>query len=570
MINSARLLSHEPRTPYIKTVSQNLVMCVLTILFLTSCTGSGNGFGELSSSSLKFHSVSEKAVVTLLDATSVYSLEVENSQLNLGLNVTSGKLVQNPSASSDLTQQFSMVASGTNLYQLVNTANGKCLSADGSATDIWSGFSTQACNIKQASQTFLLKVQSDSSFVIQPYSGQSGMCLDVENASTSANQPIIQYPCNYTTNERIQFTVVNQVSSAPSPSSATDLSFGATCAAGATCNYAGAAEDSQVAVSCASGVMTVSAANYGAKSSNESCLSYSQSSCQGQASCQLTFSNASCGGDPIYGTVKTGFMTVTCSQPLAAPIPTPTAVPTAIPTAIPNPTPAPVASGQAFGSACTSSSCSYSGASENATVSASCSAGVINVNSAIYGAGSVTESCLVYAQHVCNGLASCSPNFNNSTCGGDPQYGVMKNAAMTIQCAQAAAPPIPTPTLAPTATPAPISTQKTYRVLPLGDSITAGIGSTSGNGYRRLLYNSLTSGNYAITMVGAHNAGDPVNANEGNPGWTIRMVDSSIIEQNNEIATYTPDAVIIMLGTNDIEYSNDVANAPSRTCINGK
>lgn len=70
-------------------------------------------------------------------------------------------------------------------------------------------------------------------------------------------------------------------------------------------------------MSCSSGTLNVSAATYFANGSAESCLPYVSSTCAGQASCNVTFSNTNCGGDPNFGFVKSATASITCSRPIA-------------------------------------------------------------------------------------------------------------------------------------------------------------------------------------------------------------------------------------------------------------
>jgi hypothetical protein len=94
----------------------------------------------------------------------------------------------------------------------------------------------------------------------------------------------------------------------PSPSTA----FGTSCS-GNDCIFTGALENVATTASCSSGVITVVSATYGAGTHNESCLAYAASTCNGLASCALTFSNTNCLADPDVGTYKGAFMEVTCA-----------------------------------------------------------------------------------------------------------------------------------------------------------------------------------------------------------------------------------------------------------------
>jgi lysophospholipase L1-like esterase len=111
------------------------------------------------------------------------------------------------------------------------------------------------------------------------------------------------------------------------------------------------------------------------------------------------------------------------------------------------------------------------------------------------------------------------------------------------------------------------------RIMPLGDSITDGAGSSTGASYRLELFRlSLT--NKKLTFVGSHESGPDMVDNvlfpkkqEGHSGWTIadgggRM---GLYEQiQGWLTTTPPDIVTLMIGTNDIDLNLDAANAPAR------
>ncbi len=114
-------------------------------------------------------------------------------------------------------------------------------------------------------------------------------------------------------------------------------------------------------------------------------------------------------------------------------------------------------------------------------------------------------------------------------------------------------------------------------VMPLGDSITDGVGSPApGGGYRVQLFHDAVQAGKALTFVGS--ATDPNGPttldgkmfprnHEGHPGYTIDdsattsgispLVDSSI-------AANHPQIILLMIGTNDVNRNIDVANAPAR------
>src|SRR3954468_23529667 len=60
------------------------------------------------------------------------------------------------------------------------------------------------------------------------------------------------------------------------------------------------------------------------------------------------------------------------------------------------------------------------------------------------------------------------------------------------------------------------------RIMPLGDSITWGVGSARQSGYRAALYQRLTSAGLNVDFVGSMSRGTgPDRDNEGHKGWTI-------------------------------------------------
>ncbi|KAL3426902.1 gdsl-like lipase acylhydrolase [Phlyctema vagabunda] len=97
-------------------------------------------------------------------------------------------------------------------------------------------------------------------------------------------------------------------------------------------------------------------------------------------------------------------------------------------------------------------------------------------------------------------------------------------------------------------------------ILPLGDSITFGIDSSDGNGYRQDL-ERLIETRVAIQYVGSVRAGSMAdNANEGHPGFRI---DEIAVQATQNFKT-APNVVLLMAGTNDILQNRDVATAPDR------
>ncbi|MFY1619741.1 GDSL-type esterase/lipase family protein [Micromonospora sp. WMMD736] len=100
------------------------------------------------------------------------------------------------------------------------------------------------------------------------------------------------------------------------------------------------------------------------------------------------------------------------------------------------------------------------------------------------------------------------------------------------------------------------------RVMPLGDSITAGVESSDNNGYRRKLFDALDIVAGDVDFVGSQEAGtmdDP--DHEGHPGWRI---DQIARVADCKVAQYKPNVITLMAGTNDINQSYDLSGAPQR------
>jgi lysophospholipase L1-like esterase len=91
------------------------------------------------------------------------------------------------------------------------------------------------------------------------------------------------------------------------------------------------------------------------------------------------------------------------------------------------------------------------------------------------------------------------------------------------------------------------------RVMPLGDSITFGIGTPQQDSYRTDLYRRLTRAGLSVDFVGSQRSGTGADPdNEGHPGWTIAQLSEQL---DGWLATYSPDVILLHIGTNDM-YRN--------------
>jgi lysophospholipase L1-like esterase len=114
----------------------------------------------------------------------------------------------------------------------------------------------------------------------------------------------------------------------------------------------------------------------------------------------------------------------------------------------------------------------------------------------------------------------------------------------------------PAQAAAPTVTPV-------VRVMPLGDSITYGVGSSTTSSYRAELWRRVAEQNgYGIDFVGSVKTGVlPDQDNEGHSGWTIAQVAA---QATAWVQTYQPGIVLLHLGTNDVKDVTRAVGAPER------
>ena len=96
------------------------------------------------------------------------------------------------------------------------------------------------------------------------------------------------------------------------------------------------------------------------------------------------------------------------------------------------------------------------------------------------------------------------------------------------------------------------------RILPLGNSITWGWGSSTGNGYRQPLLSLLSN---PVRYIGSEHSGNmDNNENEGHPGAIIFQIalyaDQSLVLR--------PNVILLMAGTNDVLGNFNVDEAPDR------
>ncbi|MFC8508898.1 GDSL-type esterase/lipase family protein [Streptomyces sp. NPDC057411] len=123
--------------------------------------------------------------------------------------------------------------------------------------------------------------------------------------------------------------------------------------------------------------------------------------------------------------------------------------------------------------------------------------------------------------------------------------------ALAAAAALLAAAATASPDVASAATASTDAAPPTVRVLPLGDSITYGRNSCTGNGYRGpLQHMAAAGGRFGIDYVGSQQNGviaDP--ANEGHPGYTVDQISDNV---DGWLAAARPDVVLLHIGVNDL------------------
>ena len=100
------------------------------------------------------------------------------------------------------------------------------------------------------------------------------------------------------------------------------------------------------------------------------------------------------------------------------------------------------------------------------------------------------------------------------------------------------------------------------RLMPLGDSITWGYASPSGNGYRGYLWDRLRSDGHALDFVGSGRNGTMADPdNEGHSGWRIDQITGIA---DSVLGRYRPNVVTLEIGTNDLNGNYQIPTAPDR------
>ncbi|MEO3978031.1 GDSL-type esterase/lipase family protein [Streptomyces sp. CAU 1734] len=97
-------------------------------------------------------------------------------------------------------------------------------------------------------------------------------------------------------------------------------------------------------------------------------------------------------------------------------------------------------------------------------------------------------------------------------------------------------------------------------VMPLGDSITLGVGSDGRTGYRPALAQMLAKDSPSVQFVGSMRDADGTR-HEGHSGWRIDQISANI---ERWMAEAKPNLVLLHIGTNDMNRNHQADTAPQR------
>ncbi|MGW5678240.1 FG-GAP-like repeat-containing protein [Streptomyces sp. NPDC003860] len=97
-------------------------------------------------------------------------------------------------------------------------------------------------------------------------------------------------------------------------------------------------------------------------------------------------------------------------------------------------------------------------------------------------------------------------------------------------------------------------------VMPLGDSITLGVGSSTRTGYRPEIARHLAEAAHQLEFVGSMTDPDGTR-HEGHSGWRIDQIQANI---ETWLAAAKPNVVLLHIGTNDMNRDHQTSTAPQR------
>ena len=100
--------------------------------------------------------------------------------------------------------------------------------------------------------------------------------------------------------------------------------------------------------------------------------------------------------------------------------------------------------------------------------------------------------------------------------------------------------------------------------MPLGASITFGVGSSQGNGYRDDLYLALERDGNVVNMVGKNPAVNSTFKDKDTEGWPGLKINQVRDKMRISMPDNRPNIVTLLVGTNDMLQNDNPAGAPAR------
>ncbi|KAL6697067.1 carbohydrate esterase family 3 protein [Trichoderma pleuroticola] len=102
----------------------------------------------------------------------------------------------------------------------------------------------------------------------------------------------------------------------------------------------------------------------------------------------------------------------------------------------------------------------------------------------------------------------------------------------------------------------------TMRLMPLGGSITYGVGSADKNGYRKYLQDMLIADGSNVLMLGSRSAGSM--SNNDHEGWRGFRIDQIESKAKNSVPKLMPNLITINAGSNDCIQDFDIGRIGKR------
>ncbi|RYP14279.1 hypothetical protein DL765_006490 [Monosporascus sp. GIB2] len=98
--------------------------------------------------------------------------------------------------------------------------------------------------------------------------------------------------------------------------------------------------------------------------------------------------------------------------------------------------------------------------------------------------------------------------------------------------------------------------------MPLGGSITQGVGSSERNGYRQYLYEALLLGGFKVRMVGSRRMGSF--ENNSHEGWRGFRIDEIEKKARQSVKRFLPNVITVNAGSNDCLQDFDIEHIGER------